>query len=116
MEEKGLKSIGIEPIRSLYDDEKSIIIKRFVELLAKTFPKHKLNSQEITKEMMECQMYLANISSQLGTANYYHKNRAIYFSTDANLNEIDEYIIHELIHYFQDKRDKKGKLDRLRIM
>lgn len=113
MEEKALKSIGIEPIRSLNNEEKNRIIKQFVELLVKTFPKHNLNAQEITKEMMECQMYLANISSNLGTANYYHKNRSIYFSTDANLDKIDEYIIHECIHYFQDKRDKKGKLDKL---
>lgn len=113
--EKTLKTIGIEPIRSLTIKETNSIITQFVELLMQAFPKQKVNKEKILKKMIACQMYFANFAENLGTANYVYQDKAIYISTKANLEEIDEYIIHECFHYLQDERDKKGRLQTLGI-
>ncbi len=108
-----LKIVGIEPIRSLNYVEINSIVQGFAELLVNTFVNQKLNYQEIVAKMFKCNMYLANISEKFGTANYFYKNQAIYYKKESDLKKLDDYIIHECLHYFQDEREKDEKLKRM---
>lgn len=110
---KTLKVMGIEPIRNLNSFEKNNIIKSFVKSLQNTFPEYNINIDETLNKMFECEMCFAKFPESLGTANYFYKNKTIYFKQDANLEKLDEYMLHELIHYFQDIRDKNGNLSQM---
>lgn len=111
--EKTLKAIGIEPIRSLSFEEISSIILQFVEAFIQAFPEQKIREEELLHKMFKCKMYLANIPEYLGSANYFYKDKAIYFNCNANLKQLDQYMIHECLHYFQDVRDTRGNLNKL---
>lgn len=111
--EKDLKQLGIEVIGKV-EDEKIIKIAEQVAIkLTKEFPENKKSYLEIYHILLTTPMYYANISNKISEANYFYKNSAIYFSNQANLDEINEYIFHECIHRLQEHRDKKGNLTRM---
>ena len=51
--------------------------------------------------------------TSIGKVNYFYKNQTIYFEKNMDLEKIDENIIHECIHYMQDKREKCEKLQKM---
>lgn len=110
---KVLKLIGIEKIRELDYLEINTIIMNFVKTLKETFPNQSIDAKQIISKLYECEMYLASFPSNLGTANYFYQDKYIYFRKDVDLSNLDEYMIHELIHCLQDIRDKKGELSRM---
>lgn len=110
---RALKTVGIGPIRSLSFVEMNQIIQNFVEQLVITFPNQKLKYQEIVAKMFECHMYVAHIPENLGTANYFYKNQAIYYKEGTNFKQLDDYIVHECLHYFQDGRKSGDPLERM---
>lgn len=88
-------------------------MKKFVDGLVATFPEQKINRSAAMTKMFDCTMYLADFPENLGSANYFYKNQSIYFRKGTDLTKLDDYMIHELIHYFQDMRDKNGRLDQM---
>ena len=46
-------------------------------------------------------MYLAKVNQKFKGVFYYYKNNTIYIDVSKKNFEVDEYIIHECIHYFQ---------------
>ena len=111
--EKALKNVDIEPIRRLTFAEMGQIVQSFSQGLNLSYPKLKLDLEEIISKMLECHMYLANIPEGLGSTNYFYKTKAIYIDANVDFEKIDDYIIHECIHFFQDKRDEKDNLQRM---
>lgn len=88
-------------------------MKKFVDSLVATFPEQKINRSAAMTKMFDCTMYLADFPENLGSANYFYKNQSIYFRRETDLTKLDDYMMHELIHYFQDMRDKNGRLDQM---
>lgn len=109
--EKDLRKNGIEVIRELNVEEKKKIVKDFVEKLETIFPR-RLEKESIMRKMFSCNMYFSRFSFSICTANYFYKNQSIYIDINSKSLEIDEYIIHECIHYFQDNRES-GKLNKI---
>ncbi|MBR6033408.1 MAG: hypothetical protein IKP28_01460 [Clostridia bacterium] len=111
--EKALRTVEIEPIRSLTFAEVGQIVQNFSQRLTLAFPNSELKLANVMEKMFECHMFLADIPDNLGNANYFYKTQAIYFKLNANFETLDDYIVHECIHYFQDIRDEKRELQRM---
>lgn len=112
---KMLNKIGIAPLREINFQEKNNLIKEFAELMLHSVHNLNVSYEQICKKMFQCKMYIAKFDIKLGNANYVYKNNAIYFRNDIQISCNDYYILHELIHYFQDIRDENGNLKKIGI-
>jgi hypothetical protein len=111
--ERDLKQLGIEVAEKVEDEKVIEIAGQVATKLTAGFPNINISYLEIYRILLETPMYYANILNGISEVNYFYKNSTIYFSKQANLNEISEYIFHECIHRLQEHRDKKGNLTRM---
>ncbi len=111
--EKALKTVEFEPIRSLNFAEMGPIVQKFSIGLINACPKQELRYEDVMSKMFECHMYLADMPDNFGTANYFYKNQTIYFKLDTDFSQLDDYIVHECIHYFQEQRNEKREIERI---
>ena len=111
--ESTLRKEGIQIIRLLDTLKVNSIAKKISDKLCQAFPEHGLNSEIVFARISRLNMYLAKFSENLVGAKYYYKSKSIYFNADFKLSEIDDFVIHECIHYFQEQLDEKGDLLRL---
>ncbi len=107
-----IKKEGIEIIRALDSLTINTIASNIVEILKNTFPEKDLEAPKIFSEIIKLNMYIANLPMGC-PAKYFYKNRSIYFSPDTSFDEISDLIVHECIHYLQERLNKYGKLVRL---
>ncbi len=49
----------------------------------------------------------------MAEANYFYKNTSIYFNEHISDNDLEEFAMHECIHYLQEVKDKKNYLVRM---
>ena len=112
---KELKKVGIEPIRPLNFNEIYKISKKIIELFNSAFPNYEIRNDEILRKMFKSKMYFADISSSLGRASYFYKNSVIYIDKQVDIENLDEYVIHEIIHYLEEVKDIKGNLTQIGI-
>ena len=49
----------------------------------------------------------------MSEANYFYKNTYIYFNEKIDIADIEEFAVHECIHYIQEIKDKKNNLIRM---
>ena len=55
-------------------------------------------------------MYRAVMPEGMAEANYFYKNTSIYFNEKIAFEDLEEFAIHECIHYIQEVKDKKNNL------
>ena len=111
--ESDLRKDGIEVIKKL-DTLKINSIARYVSIgLCETFPDLKLNQNELFIKLSRLNMYLAKMPEGMAEANYFYKNTSIYFNERIDLDDIEEFAIHECIHYIQEVKDKRNYLLRM---
>ena len=58
-------------------------------------------------------MYRAKIPDGMAEANYLYKNTSIYFNEHIADEDLEEFAIHECIHYIQEVKDKRNYLIRM---
>src|SRR5699024_2572318 len=58
-------------------------------------------------------MYIADIPDGFAEATYFYKNSSMYFKPGLKLDQLENFAVHEFIHYLQEIKDKKGHLLRL---
>ena len=114
-ENNSLGNTGIEVIEPLQDEKIIDIVNQVSTRIMTAFSNNNLSYLNIYKTLLDTPMYYAKIPKGLSKANYYYKDSSIYFSTNANISEVDEYIFHEFIHRLQERRDKKGNITRLGV-
>ena len=108
-----LKKDGIEVIKKL-DTLKVNSIARNVSIkLCNTFPSLNLNQNELFIKLSRLDMYVAKMPEGMSEANYFFKNSSIYFNEHIKEKDIEEFAIHECIHYIQERKDKKNYLLRM---
>ena len=112
---KSLSDIGIKVTKKLDDRDVIEIVNKVSNKLVLAFPDSGLSFLNIYKTLLDTPMYYAKIDKGLSEANYDYKNSSIYFSEDADLSEINEFVFHEFIHRLQEHKDKKGKITRLGV-
>lgn len=111
--ESDLKKDGIEVIEKL-DTLKINSIARNVSIqLCETFPNFNLNQNELFIKLSRLNMYLAEMPEGMAEANYFYKNSSIYFNSHLDYDDLEEFAIHECIHYIQEVKDNKNYLVRM---
>lgn len=111
--ESDLRKDGIEVLSKL-DTLKINSIARNVSIkLCETFPDFNLNQNDLFIKLSRLDMYIAKMPEGMSEANYFYKNSSIYFNEHIDDDDLDEFAIHECIHYIQEIKDKKNYLIRM---
>ena len=105
-----LKKDGIEVIHKLETLKINSIAKSIASKLCQTFPSYELNENELFMKLSRLNMYKAKMPEGMAEANYYYKNTSIYFNEHIPVEEMEEFAIHECIHYLQEIKDKRNYL------
>ena len=108
-----LKKEGIEITKELSSATVTALAKSISEKICITFPEYNFNQADLFVKLCKLKMYMAKMPEGMAEANYYHKNTSIYFNDKIDLNDIEEFAIHECIHYLQEVKDKKNTLVRM---
>ena len=96
-----LEKNGIVPIMPLRVEEKNHIAKNVAHKLSTNILQLSNNYNEIYMRIFNCEMYFAKVNPKYKGVFYYYKNNTIYIDESRTDLQIDEYIIHECIHYLQ---------------
>lgn len=111
--ESDLRKDGIEVLEKI-DTLKVNSIARNVSIrLCETFPNFNLNQNNLFIKLSRLSMYIAKMPEGMSEANYFYKNSSIYFNSHIDIDDIEEFAIHECIHYIQEVKDKRNYLLRM---
>ena len=111
--ESDLKKDGIEVIEKI-DTLRINSIARTVSIkICEAFPKYGLNQNELFIKLSRLNMFKAKMPEGMAEANYFYKNTSIYFNVHIPDEDLEEFAIHECIHYIQEIKDKKNYLIRM---
>ena len=108
-----LKKEGIEVTKELDSITTYNIIKNVVTKIINTFPEYGLEANDLISRLSNVRMYKAKRPEGMSEANYYYKNTSIYFNNNIPNEDLDEFAVHECIHFLQEVKDKKGNLVRM---
>ena len=107
-----LRKEGIEVISKLNTLTVNSIATNIAQKLVDTFPEQNINYHELFMKLSRLNMYIAKIPNNVA-AKYFYKNSSIYFSKNADLENLSDVIIHECIHAIQADINNKNKLIKL---
>jgi len=108
-----LKKDGIE-VTSTLDTLKINSLARNISLkICTTFPEYNINQNELFIKLSRLNMYKASMPDGMAEANYFYKNSSIYYNQNIPDEDLEEFAIHEIIHYLQEIKDKKNTLIRM---
>lgn len=110
---KKLEKLGIEYAMPLDKEIVRMIAYNVTEALVNTFPSISDEYNNIFAKLLNCDMYVATVTKPISKVNYIYENNSIYFDDTMNLNILTEQTIHECIHYIQDYRNIKGRLEKI---
>lgn len=108
-----LKKEGINVTSELDTLKVNSIAKNIAQALVAAFPEHDFKLGELFIRISRIHMYMASVPTGYSEANYFYKNTSIYFNEKVKFEDIYKYAIHECIHYLQERKDKRGHLERL---
>ncbi len=108
-----LKKEGIEIISQIDTLTVNSIAKNISRRIIETFPELPLTESEVFNKLAKLNMYKAKMAEGMVEANYFYKNTSIYFNEHINDEDIEEFAIHECIHYLQERKDIKNNLTRM---
>ncbi len=111
--ESMLKKDGIEVINKIDTLRVNTIAKNVSTKICETFPQYHLNQNELFIKLCRLDMFRAKMPEGLAEANYFYKNTSIYFNEHIPDSDLEEFAIHECIHYLQEVKDKKNYLIRM---
>jgi hypothetical protein len=107
-----IKKEGIEIITPLDSLTINSISTSIAKLLRSAFPEKDLDERDLFSRISNLRMYIAKLPAGC-SAKYYYKNKSIYFCEGTSFLEISDLIVHECIHYLQEKYNKNNKLIQL---
>ncbi len=111
--QKKLANLGIEQVRKLDNETIRMLAYNVTNAITKAFPIIYDEYNNILVKLLNCNMYLAKVTKPISKVNYIYENNSIYFDENINLNKLNEQIIHECVHYLQDFRNIKKKLNKI---
>lgn len=112
---KELEKIGITPLEKIKLEEKDYIAKTIADKLTKNIKELSNSYNELYMRIFNSNMCYANIDQKFRGVFYYYKNNTIYIDDKKDLSNIDDYLIHESIHYLQNFGKINKKTDRAGI-
>ena len=111
--ESDLRKDGIEVLESLNTLRINSIAKNISEKICTTFPEYGINQNDLFIKLSRLNMYRAKMPEGMAEANYLYKNTSIYFNEHIADEDLEEFAIHECIHYIQEVKDKRNDLIRM---
>ena len=109
---RDLKREGIEIFSKIDTLNTNLIAKNVSKALEATFPDLNLNAEKLFMNISRLELYFAKLPAGI-SAKYYYKNKAIYIDANLEGEDITSIIIHECIHYIQERLDRSGNIVRL---
>ncbi|MCI8273126.1 MAG: hypothetical protein HFJ55_03475 [Clostridia bacterium] len=111
--ESDLRKDGIKVINILDTMSVNQISHNIAAKLCETFPELCFNEKDLYAKLSKLNMYRATMPDGMAEANYFYKNSSIYFNAKIENEDLEEFAIHECIHYIQEVKDKKNNLVRM---
>ena len=111
--ESDLKKDGIEVISKLDTLKINSLARNIAMKICGIFPEYNLDENELFIKLSRLDMYRAKMPEGMAEANYFYKNTSIYFNDHIADEDLEEFAIHECIHYLQEVKDKKQNLLRM---
>lgn len=108
-----LKKEGIEVISQLDELTVHDIVKNISRRIIETFPHFELNENDIFNHFCKINIYKAKMIEGMAEAVYFYKNSSIYVNQNIDDEDIEEFAIHECLHYLQEVKDEKDHLLRM---
>ena len=97
--ENELEKIGVYPSGKLNIEERNRVARNITDKLTTNVKELVDDYNELFMRIANCNMYHAKIDEKFKKVFYYYKNNSIYI--DESLLGVNEYLIHEMIHYLQ---------------
>lgn len=111
--ESDLRKDGIRVVDILDTLTINRIAHNIATKLCDTFPELCFNEKDLFAKLARLDMYRATMPDGMAEANYFYKNTSIYFNEKISIEDLEEFAIHECIHYIQEIKDKKNNLVRM---
>ena len=111
--ESDLRKDGIRVVDVLDTMSVNQIAHNIAAKLCDTFPELCFNETDLYAKLSKLNMYRATMPDGMAEANYFYKNTSIYFNNKVADEDLEEFAIHECIHYIQEVKDKKNNLLRM---
>lgn len=111
--ESDLRKDGIRVVDILDTMSVNRIAHNIATKLCDTFPELCFNETDLFTKLSRLSMYRATMPEGMAEANYFYKNTSIYFNEKIAFEDLEEFAIHECIHYIQEIKDKKNNLVRM---
>ena len=111
--ESDLRKDGIRVVDILDTMSVNRIAHNIATRLCDTFPELCFNESDLFAKLSKLGMYRATMPEGMAEANYFYKNTSIYFNSKIAVEDLEEFAIHECIHYIQEIKDKNNYLLRM---
>lgn len=111
--ETDLKKDGIEVTEALDTLKINSIAKNLSQKICDTFPDYGFRQDDLFIRLSRLNMYRAKMPEGMAEANYFYKNTSIYFNEHIANEDLEEFAVHECIHYLQEVKDKRNYLIRM---
>ena len=111
--ESDLRKDGIRVVDILDTMSINRIAHNIATKLCDTFPELCFSETDLFTKLSRLNMYRATMPDGMAEANYFYKNTSIYFNEKIAFEDLEEFAIHECIHYIQEIKDKKNNLIRM---
>ena len=111
--ETDLKKDGIEVVEKLDTLKINSIARNISVKICDTFPNFGLNQNELFIILSLLNKKKKKMPDGMAEANYFYKNTSIYFNEHIADEDLEEFAMHECIHYIQEVKDKRNYLIRM---
>lgn len=108
-----LKRDGINIIDKIDTLKVNTIAKNIADKVSSALPEYGLDKESLFVRLCRLDMYHADLGDASAEAKYFYKNSSIYFKKNADLNSVQDYLVHESIHFLQEVKDRNGNLLRM---
>lgn len=108
--EKDLVKDGIIVTEKIDTDIILKITKSISKKIVENFPNFDLNADDIFSKLFSLNMYKANMPEGMAEANYCYKNSSIYFNSHIANEDLEEFAIHECLHFLQEVKDENDNI------
>ncbi len=111
--EKSLQKDGIIVTEKVPTDIVLNITNNISKKIASTFPSFNLKPSEIFAKLFSLNMYKAQMPEGMQEASYCYQNSSIYFNSNIANEDLEEFAIHECLHFLQEIRDENNNITKM---
>lgn len=111
--EKNLLKDGIIVTEKIDTETILNITNSIAKKIVATFPEFDLDANEIFSKLFTLNMYKAQMPEGMAEANYCYINSSIYFNSHIANEDLEEFAIHECLHFLQEIKDENNNITRM---